>query len=44
MAGYFITHPSGPLVLGVEFRRIATTYSGRTLSNDHLNLAFGFEF
>jgi hypothetical protein len=44
MSGYFITHPSGPLVLGVEFRRIATTYGGRILSNDHLNLAFGFEF
>ena len=43
-AGYFITHPSGPLVLGVEWRRIGTTYTGRRLINDHLNLSFGFEF
>jgi hypothetical protein len=43
-AAYVITHPSGPLVLGIEVRRIATTYSGRKLTNDHLNLAFGFEF
>jgi hypothetical protein len=43
-AGYFITHPSGPLVLGIEVRRIATTYGGRKLANDHLNLALGFEF
>jgi hypothetical protein len=43
-AGHFITHPSGPLVLGFEARRIVTTYGGRKLANDHLNLAFGFEF
>jgi hypothetical protein len=43
-AGYFITHPSGPLLLGLEVRRIATTYGGRKLSNDHFNLSFGFEF
>jgi hypothetical protein len=43
-AVYFVTHPSGPLLLGVEARRIATTYSGRKLTNDHLNFAFGFEF
>jgi hypothetical protein len=43
-AGHFITHPSGPLVLGVEARRIYTTYGGKRLANDHFNLAFGFEF
>ena len=43
-AGYFITHPSGPLVMGVEVRRLATTYAGRKLISDHFNLAFGFEF
>ena len=44
-AAHFITHPSGPLVLGLEMRRIVTSYSGgRRFANDHLNLAFGFEF
>jgi hypothetical protein len=43
-AGYFITHPSGPLLLGLEVRRIVTTYAGRKLSSDHFNLTFGFEF
>jgi hypothetical protein len=39
-----ITHPSGPLLLGLEARRISTTYAGRKLVSDHLNIAFGFEF
>jgi hypothetical protein len=43
-AVYFITHPSGPLLMGFELRRIATSYVGRKLVNDHFNLAFGFEF
>jgi len=43
-AVYFTTHPAGPLLLGVELRRVATTYAGRKLVNDHFNLAFGFEF
>jgi hypothetical protein len=41
---YFITHPSGPLLMGIEVRRIATTYTGRKLVNDHFNIGFGFEF
>ena len=42
---HFVTHPSGPLVLGLEARRIVTSYSGgRRFINDHLNIAFGFEF
>jgi hypothetical protein len=36
--------PAGPLVFGVEFRRIRTKYVPRTFANDHLNFAFGFEF
>jgi len=30
--------------LGVEYRRMATTYSTGKLANDHLNVAAGFEF
>lgn len=43
-AAHFITHPSGPLVVGVEARRIVTTIGGRRFANDHFNIAFGFEF
>ena len=40
----FITHPSGPLLLSAEYRRMGTTYATKTFINDHLNLGFGFEF
>jgi hypothetical protein len=43
-AGYSTGHIAGPLVLGMEVRRLATTYAGKKLSNDHFNLGFGFEF
>lgn len=43
-AVYFITHPSGPILMGFEARRIATSYPGRRFVNDHFNLGFGFEF
>jgi hypothetical protein len=33
-----------PLVVALEYRRIATAYATRTYANHHLNLAFGFEF
>lgn len=36
--------PAGPLVFGLEYRRIRTTYVPRAFANDHFNLAFGFEF
>jgi len=36
--------PAGPVVLGVEARRMATTYGSGTMRNTHLNLAVGFEF
>jgi hypothetical protein len=42
--GHFITHPSGPLLMGFEARRILTTYSAGRFGVDHLNLFFGFEF
>jgi hypothetical protein len=36
--------PGGPFVLGVEFRRLETTYSTGMLANDHVNLSVGIEF
>lgn len=36
--------PAGPVVLGLEARRMATTYANGTLRNTHMNLAVGFEF
>lgn len=36
--------PVQPLVIGLGYRRLATTYSSGTLTNDHWNLALGFEF
>jgi hypothetical protein len=42
--GHLITHPGGPVVAGVEFRRLRTTYSSGPVHNNHVNLAVGFEF
>ena len=36
--------PAGPLVLGVEYRQMKTTYAFGPLTNDHLNIAVGFAF
>jgi hypothetical protein len=36
--------PGGPFVLGVEYRRLETTYSTGMLANDHINLSAGIEF
>lgn len=36
--------PAGPVVLGLEARRMATTYASGTVKNTHVNLAVGFEF
>ena len=36
--------PAGPIVLGFEWRRTATDYAAGSRTNQHLNLAFGFEF
>lgn len=43
-SGHFITHPSGPLLLSLEARRIVTTYASGKFRVDHLNIGFGFEF
>jgi hypothetical protein len=36
--------PGGPFVLGVEYRRLETTYSTGMLASDHVNLSMGIEF
>lgn len=36
--------PAGPLVLGLEWRSLATRYAAGTATTQHLNLAVGFEF
>jgi hypothetical protein len=41
---YVTLRPAGPLVLGVEWRRLETTYRTARFANDHLNIALGFEF
>jgi hypothetical protein len=42
--GHFTTHPSGPLLLSVEARRLITTYVSGKFRVDHINIGFGFEF
>jgi hypothetical protein len=42
--GHVITHPGGPVVAGVEFRRLRTSYPSGPVHNNHVNLAVGFEF
>jgi len=36
--------PSGPLVMGVEWRSVRTRYALTDYPNTHINIAFGFEF
>ena len=36
--------PSGPIVVGFEWRSIATDFTSGSRTNQHLNLAVGFEF
>lgn len=36
--------PAGPVLVGLEWRRIATEYAAGTRRADHLNLALGFAF
>jgi hypothetical protein len=42
--GHFIVRPAGPLLVGIEYRRMETRYAVGSFANDHLNLATGFEF
>lgn len=41
---YAIVHPSGPVFVGAELRRIRTGYSDVRYTNDHVTLTAGFEF
>lgn len=41
---HLITRPSGPIVAGVEYRQLRTTYPAGTRRNHHVNVAVGFEF
>ena len=43
-SGYTIIRPGGPIFIGAEVRRLETRYASGTLSNNHFNLAIGFEF
>lgn len=43
-AAYATIHPSGPLVLGAEIRQITTRYASGAVTNNHINVAMGFEF
>ena len=42
--GHVDVRPSGPLVLGVEFRRLETTYPNGKFTANHFNLAAGYRF
>ena len=42
--GHAIVRPAGPLVVGLEYRHLATTYASGVLKSEHVNLAVGFEF
>lgn len=43
-AAHAIARPGGGVLVGLEFRRLRTTYAAGPEENDHLNLAAGFEF
>jgi hypothetical protein len=42
--GHLIVRPAGPLLVGIEYRRMETRYAAGTFADDHVNLATGFEF
>jgi hypothetical protein len=42
--GHFEWRPRGPLVFGLAFRRLKTTYQAGDFSVNHVNLAAGFRF
>ena len=44
--GHFIWQPGGPIVAGVEYRRIATEYGSTTgiIVDNHINIQAGFKF
>jgi len=42
--GHVDVRPTGPLVFGIEFRRLETTYPSGKFTANHLNLAAGYRF
>ncbi|HYR30705.1 MAG TPA: hypothetical protein VEO93_02205, partial [Gemmatimonadales bacterium] len=42
--GHVDFRPAGPLVFGIEFRRLETTYPSGKFTANHLNLAAGYRF
>ena len=36
--------PAGPILAGLEYRKMKTRYDAGDFANDHVNLAVGFEF
>ena len=41
----FVTlRPAGPILAGLEYRKMKTRYDTGDFTNDHVNLAVGFEF
>ena len=42
--GHAIARPDGPLLVGLTYRRTRTRYLAGPLVNDHVNLAFGYQF
>jgi hypothetical protein len=44
IAAYSTLRPAGPITIGLEVRRLTTTYAAGPVTNNHVNLALGFEF
>ena len=42
--GHVMLRPAGPMVVGLEFRRLSTRYASGDLASSHVNVAVGFEF
>jgi hypothetical protein len=42
-AVHLLWRPAQPLLFGVEFRHLRTTYETRSASGNHINFSFGFE-
>ncbi len=41
---HLTVRPGGPVVAGLEYRKMKTRYPAGDFANDHVNLAVGFEF
>ncbi len=43
-SAHVAVRPAGPIVAGLEYRRMKTRYAATDFANEHVNLAVGFEF